>query len=72
MERNIHRYAAYEVTVEGQTFHRTYVEVREGRVVGYGELLEEMAFTEWLGGAIEVKTDERGVLCAYCKNRHLE
>jgi hypothetical protein len=72
MKQNIHRYAAPEVIIEGRTSYQFYIEVVEGKVVDYGEFREEMAFTEWLGGIIEVKTNEKGLLYACYENRRLK
>jgi hypothetical protein len=72
VKHNIHRFAAPEVIIEGRTFSQIYIEVIEGKVVNYGKLQEEMAFTEWLVGTIEVKTNEKGLLHACYGNRQLE
>ena len=72
MKQNIHRYAAPEVIIEGRTWYQFYIEVVEGKVIDYGEFREEMAFTEWLCGTIEVKTNEKGLLYACYENRRLK
>ena len=72
MKHNIHRFAAPEVIIEGRTFSQTYIEVIEGKVIDYGKLQEEMAFTEWLCGTIEVKTNGKGLLYACYENRRLK
>lgn len=60
------RCGAHEViTASGFQLHQAVVEIEDGRVVNYYEFRNELPMTEWLGGRIDIKRDEEGILRAY-------
>lgn len=60
------RCGAHEIMLpQGDLLCQAVVEIEEGRVVNYYEFRDELPMTEWLGGKIEVKHDEEGILRAY-------
>lgn len=66
------RCGAHEVTLtDGRVLQQAVVEIENGRVVNYYEFRDELPMTEWLGGTIEVRCDEEGVLSAYWQNEKL-
>ena len=66
------RCGAHEVILpEGHVLRQAVVEVEEGRVVNYYEFRDELPMTEWLGGTIEVRRDEEGMLSAYWQDERL-
>ena len=67
----IRRVAAHEVIVGEEKFIQAVVEIEEGRVVNYYEFSGELPLTEWLGGKIEIKRDDEGILRAYQNNKVL-
>lgn len=70
---DLRRCGAHEVRLEdGVTLTQAVVEISEGRVVNYFEFRDELPMTEWLGGIIEVKRDEEGILRAYWQNKMIE
>lgn len=72
MEEDMRRCGAHEVVLtDGRVLHQAVVEVMDGRVVNYYEFREELPMTEWLGGKIEVRSDEEGGLIAYWNHRRL-
>lgn len=67
------RCGAHEVWLpSGEMLRQAVVEVMDGRVVNYYEFRDELPMTEWLGGTIEVKHDEDGVLRAFHQGKLLE
>lgn len=69
---DLRRCGAHEVRLEnGSCLIQAVVEIADGRVVNYFEFRDELPMTEWLGGVIEVKRDEEGVLRAYWKNQQI-
>lgn len=63
---SVRRCGAHEVLLEeGRTLRQAVVEIVDGRVVNYFEFHDELPMTEWLGGVIEVKRDEEGILRAF-------
>lgn len=59
------RCGAHQVILpDGSILQQAVVEIQEGRVVNYFEFREELPMTEWLGGEIQVKRDEEGILRA--------
>ena len=71
MEKLIRRVASNEITVEGKTLRQYVVEIVDHRVVDYYSFQEELPFTEWLAGKIELRKDENGFLQAYLNNKLL-
>lgn len=70
---DMRRCGAHEVRLEtGCILIQAVVEISDGRVVNYYEFRDELPMTEWLGGVIEVKRDEEGILRAYWKNKIIE
>lgn len=65
------RVAAHELLIDGQMLRQAVVEIAEGRVVNYYTFDRELPMTEWLGGTIEVRRSEEGVLEAYQQGRRL-
>lgn len=69
----LRRCGAHEViSASGSILTQAVVEIEEGRVVNYYEFRDELPMTEWLGGIIEIKRDEEGVLRAFWKGRKIE
>lgn len=67
------RCGAHEViTASGVQLRQAVVEIEDGRVVNYYEFQDELPMTEWLGGRIEVRQDEEGILRAYHLQQILE
>ena len=54
MSDRVRRVAANEVAVEGKIFRQCVVELLDGRVKNYYTFVDELPFTEWLGGRIEI------------------
>ncbi len=68
----LRRCGAHEVLlVDGTVLQQAVVEMEEGRVVNYYEFRDELPMTEWLGGRIEVRRDEEGILCAFHQGKKL-
>ena len=65
------RVAAHELLIDGQMLRQAVVEIAEGRVVNYYTFDRELPMTEWLGGTIEVRRSEDGVLEAFHQCRRL-
>lgn len=67
------RCGAHEVWLpSGEKLCQAVVELQDGRVVNYFEFRDELPMTEWLGGIIEVKRDEDGLLRAFQQGKMLE
>ena len=71
MEKQIRRVASNEIVVEGKTLRQYVVEIVDHQVVDYYSFKEELPFTEWLQGKIELRKDENGFLQAYLNNKLL-
>ena len=56
---------------DGNVLSQAVVEISDGRVVNYFEFQDELPMTEWLGGVIEVKRDEEGILRAFHQGKKL-
>ena len=67
----LRRVAANEVIIGEDKLIQAVVEIEEGRVVNYYEFRDELPLTEWLGGKIEIKRDDEGILRAYQNNKVL-
>lgn len=65
------RVAAHELLIDGQMLRQAVVEIAEGRVVNCYTFDRELPMTEWLGGTIEVRRSEEGVLEAFHQGRRL-
>lgn len=56
----------------GDTFLKQgVVEIEEGRVVNYYTFRDELPMTEWLGGMIELRRDDKGILHAFQNDKKL-
>ena len=53
----------------GTTLSQGVVEIEDGRVVNYYTFTEELPMTEWLGGTIELRYTEDGILQAFINNK---
>ena len=51
------------------TLSQGVVEIEDGRVVNYYTFTEELPMTEWLGGTIELRYTEDGILQAFINNK---
>ena len=51
------------------TLSQGVVEIEDGRVVNYYTCTEELPMTEWLGGTIELRYTEDGILQAFINNK---
>jgi len=71
MEKQIRRVASNEITIEGKTLRQYVVEIVDHRVVDYYSFQEELPFTEWLAGKIELRKDINGFLQAFLNNKLL-
>ncbi|MGP1465009.1 MAG: hypothetical protein ACTTKJ_05245 [Prevotella koreensis] len=72
MRDDIRRVAAHEVDVCGEELlHNAVVELSHERVVNYYSFADELPFTEWLGGRIEIRRDGEGTMKAYRSGRLL-
>lgn len=70
--RKTRRCGAHElVTEDNVVLVRAVVEIVADRVVDYYEFRDELPMTEWLGGRIDIKKDEKGVPRAYYQGRWL-
>jgi len=47
------------------------VEIDDGRVVNYYTFCDELPMTEWLGGIIELKRNDEGILQAFQNDKKL-
>lgn len=60
------------ITASSAILTQAVVEIEEGRVVNYYEFRDELPMTEWLGGTIEIKRDEEGILRAFWQGKRIE
>ncbi|MED9801637.1 MAG: hypothetical protein UFJ02_09515 [Prevotella sp.] len=68
----VRRCGAHEIVVEDKmTLVRAVVEIFADKVVNCYEFRDELPMTEWLGGRIDIKRDEEGILRAYHLGRRL-
>lgn len=65
------RIGANTITTATATLTQAVVEIVDGRVVNYYEFTDELPMTEWLGGEIEIRRDDDGVLRAYKDGKKL-
>lgn len=63
------RYAAHEVIVGDKSIPMCVVEMTDGFVTGYHTFSEELPFTEWLGGTINIVEDKEGRQVALWNNK---
>ena len=69
---DLRRCGAHEVRLsDGNVLSQAVVEISDGRVVNYFEFQDELPMTEWLGGVIEAKRDEEGILRAFHQGKKL-
>jgi hypothetical protein len=71
MCEQIRRVASNEVLFEGETLRQYVVEIVDHKVVNYYSFKDELPFTEWLGGKIELRKNSDGVLLAFLNNKLL-
>lgn len=69
---NVRRVGAHYLTTESGTLQQCVVELIGDRVVNYYTFTTELPMTEWLGGTIELRRNEEGVLNAWFEGRKLE
>ena len=67
----IRRIAANRIVCQYQSLSPGVIELLSGKVLRMYPLQEEISQTEWLGGTIEIRTDEQGILRAYQNNQLL-
>lgn len=65
------RIGANTITTETATLTQAVVEIADGRVANYYEFTGELPMTEWLGGEIEIRRDDGGILRAYKDGKQL-
>lgn len=63
--------AANEIVVGEKKIQQGIVELIDGEVIKYYPFHQELPMTEWLGGVIDVKTDESGKLKAYWNDKEI-
>ena len=51
------------------TLSQGVVEIEDGRVVNYYTFTEELPMTEWLGGTIELRYTEDGILQPFINSK---
>lgn len=62
---HIRKIAAHRILFDGKVLKMFVVEVIDGKVSDFRQLQGEEAYTEWLGGDIELKKNDDGDLLAY-------
>lgn len=62
------RVGAHKVIAEAQELNLAAVEISGDRVVNYFSFTDELPMTEWLGGVIELRRDEQGIMHAWQNN----
>jgi hypothetical protein len=68
----LRRIGVHEIVLpNGDILHQAVVEIMNDFVVNYYEFRGELPLTEWLGGKIEIKRDDEGILRAYQNNKVL-
>ncbi len=69
----IRRMAAHWLMMpDGQCRTQWVVEIRSGRVSDYYPLKEELPFTEWLNGTIQLEENADGSLSAFYEGKMIE
>ncbi len=63
------RVGAHYIKKGETTLSQGVVEIEDGRVVNYYTFTEELPMTEWLGGTIELRYTEDGILQAFINNK---
>lgn len=63
------RVGAHYIKKGETTLSQGVVEIEDGRVVNYYTFTEELPMTEWLGGTIELRYTEYGILQAFINNK---
>lgn len=69
--KQVTRYAANEIILNGQKLLMHVIEIVDGNVVNFYPLIGEPPFTIWIQGTIRV-VDKGGWLKAYYGNKILE
>lgn len=72
MMEELRRVGVHYVVTENGTLKQCVVEIVEDRVVNYYTFTDELPLTEWLGGTIELKRNEDGVLQAWHEGKLLK
>lgn len=65
------RVAAHRVKTCDEELRMCIVEISDGIVTDYYTFDEEQPFTEWIGGTIDIVTDETGVRFAIWQGERL-
>lgn len=66
MKKPIRKIASNEIRLpDGKTLPLMVVEIRSGLVERYYSLRQELPFTEWMSGTIELRLSPDGALQAY-------
>lgn len=65
------RIAANRVVVNGHELRQCIVEIKDGIVVNHYPFSDELPFTEWLGGVIEIMPDDKGNPVALWNGREI-
>lgn len=68
--KRIRRIAVNEIIVREDIMPQNIIEIAGGIVKSYYPFTDEQPCTEWIGGTVEIKTDEHGYLRVY-KNENL-
>jgi len=69
MNQKMKRFACHEIVLaDGSRQTLSVVEILSGEVVRWYPLKEELPFTQWLPGSIELRHDHEGALHAYYNN----
>lgn len=48
------RIAANHIVIDGKTKHQCVVEIKDGSVISCNSIMDELSFTEWFSGTLEV------------------
>ncbi|MBQ7423054.1 MAG: hypothetical protein IJV27_13085 [Prevotella sp.] len=65
------RIGVHHIIIGNDVLNRAVVEIEDAAVVDYYEFTEELPMTEWLGGTVELRKNELGVLQAFQNNKQL-
>lgn len=67
----LRRVAAHRVKTRDEELRMCIVEINDGIVTDYYTFSEEQPFTEWIGGTIDIITDETGARFAVWQGERL-
>lgn len=71
VSHDMRRVGAHYIKYGDTILNQGVVEIEDGRVVNYYTFCDELPMTEWLGGMIEIRRNEEGVLQAFQNNKIL-